>query len=187
PSHGELWDPATDVASACGPVLVVQSLGPRTVDVPMECGLRGIARQRQPEPFQHRLQRRSLEAEPGRGSPGASDHPARFFENPRDVRALDAFKRLVFVVDGPRRRLDPKRGERQAGAWRQNQGALDHVLQLADVSRPRIVTERLSRLARDHNDAAIHAAGELADEVIDENVDVLWPLTEGGDRDREDV
>src|SRR5262249_4909520 len=120
PSHGELWDPATDVASACGPVLVVQSLGPRTVDVPMKCGLRGIARQWQPETLQHRLQRRSLEAEPGRGSPGASDHPARLFENPRHVRPLDALERLSSVVGGSRRGLNPKRGESQAAAWRQN-------------------------------------------------------------------
>src|SRR2546430_11456982 len=176
-----------DVASACGPVLVVQSVGLRTTGVALEGGLRGIARQWQPEPLQHRVQRRSLEAEPGRGSPGASDHSVRRFENPRDVRPLDAFERLAFVVGGSRRGLDPKRRERQATAWRQNYGALDHVLQLADVSRPRMVTERLPRLARDHIDAAIQAAGKLADEVIDERVDVLRPLTEGRYRDREDV
>src|SRR5262245_30306385 len=153
----------------------------------MERGLRGFAWQWQPEPLQHRLQRRSLEAEPDGGPPGASDHPARLFENPRDVRALDAFERLVFLVGGSRRGLDPKRGERQPAAWRQNYGALDHILQLADVSRPRMATERLPRLARDHIDAAVHAAGKLADEVIDENVDVLRPLTEGRYRDREDV
>jgi len=50
-----------------------------------------------------------------------------------------------------------------------------------------MVTERLPRLARDHIDAAIQAAGKLADEVIDERVDVLRPLTEGRYRDREDV
>src|SRR5262245_4110368 len=153
----------------------------------MECGLRGIARQWQPEPLQHRLQRRSLEAEPGSGTPWASDHPARLFENPRDVRPLDAFERLVFVVGGSRRGLDPERGECQAAAWRQNHGALDHVLQLADVSRPRMVTERLPRLGRDHIDATIHAASKLADEVIDESIDVLRPLTERRYRDREDV
>src|SRR5438093_1256435 len=106
---------------------------------------------------------------------------------PRDVRPLDAFERLAFVVGGSRRGLDPKRRERQAAAWRQNHGALDHVLELADVSRPRMVTERLPRLARDHIDAAIHARGKPADEVIDERVDVLRPLTEGRYRDREDV
>lgn len=50
-----------------------------------------------------------------------------------------------------------------------------------------MVTERLPRLARDHIDAAIQAAGKLSDEVIDERVDVLRPLTEGRYRDREDV
>src|SRR5437870_2643428 len=185
--HGRLRDPTIDVASGCGPVLVVQSFGPRTAGVPMEGGLRGIARQWQPEPLHHRLQCRSLEAEPDRGSPGSSDHPVRLFENPRDVRPLDAFERLALVVGGSRRGLDPKRGECQEAAWRQNYGAMDHILQLADVSRPRMVTERLPRLARDHIDAAIQAAGKLADEVIDERVDVLRPLTEGRYRDREDV
>src|SRR2546426_7874659 len=42
--------------------------------------------------------------------------------------------------------------------------SLDHVLQLADVSGPRMVTERLPRLARDHVDAAIHTAGKLAED-----------------------
>jgi hypothetical protein len=56
----------------------------------MEVRLRGITREWQPEPLHHRLQRRSLEADPGRSFPGASDHPARFFENPRDVCPLDA-------------------------------------------------------------------------------------------------
>ena len=79
----------------------------------MESGLRGITRQWQPEPLQHRLQRRSLEAQPNRGSPRASDHPARLFQNPRDVRPLDPFERLGFVVGGARRRRDPKRRERQ--------------------------------------------------------------------------
>src|SRR5207245_11099562 len=41
--------------------------------------------------------------------------------------------------------------------------------------------------ARDHVGAAIHAVGKPADEVIDERVDVLRPLTEGRYRDREDV
>src|SRR4029077_7308174 len=109
------------------------------------------------------------------------------FESRDAVRPLDAFERLASVLGGSRRGLDPKRGERQAAAWRQDYGALDHVLQLADVSRPRMGTERLPRLARDHIDAAIQAAGKLADEVIDECVDVLRPLPEGRHRDREDV
>ena len=83
-------EPTSDVASACGPVLVVQSFGARTTSVRMEVRLRGITREWQPEPLHHRLQRRSLEADPGRSFPGASDHPARFFENPRDVCPLDA-------------------------------------------------------------------------------------------------
>src|SRR5947209_2349424 len=70
-----------DVASACDPVLVVQSFGSGKTGVPVECGLRGITRQWKPEPLHHRLQRRSLEAQPNRGSPGASDHPPRLCEN----------------------------------------------------------------------------------------------------------
>jgi hypothetical protein len=50
-----------------------------------------------------------------------------------------------------------------------------------------MVAESLSRLARDHVDVAIHARGKLGDEVVDERIDVLRPLTEGRDRDREHV
>src|SRR5689334_3343715 len=145
----------------------------------MESRLRGITRNWQPEALHHRLQRRSLEAEPDCGSPGTSDYPVRLFENPRDVRALDSFQGVDCVVRGSRRGLDPKRGKCQTATVRQNHGALDHILQLADVPWPRMVTKRLTRLARDHIDVSIHARGKLADEVIDERVDVLWPLTEG--------
>src|SRR5436190_20829061 len=105
----------------------------------MECGLRGIARQWQPEPLQHRLQCRSLEAEPDRGSPGASDHPVRLFENPRDVRPLDAFERLAFVVGGPRRGRYPMRGGWPAAAWPPNDCAWEHIPQLANGPRARSV------------------------------------------------
>src|SRR5215470_4605349 len=60
-------------ASAYGPVLLVQSFGSGTTRLPTECEFRGFTGKRQPEPLHHRLQRSSLEAEPGRRSPGPSD------------------------------------------------------------------------------------------------------------------
>src|SRR5262249_33784665 len=50
-----------------------------------------------------------------------------------------------------------------------------------------MLTERLSRLGRDHVDPAIQAARKVADEVVDEGIDVLRPLTKRRYRDREDV
>src|SRR5262245_37939125 len=50
-----------------------------------------------------------------------------------------------------------------------------------------MVAEHLSRLARDHIDLTLHAGSKLADEVIDERVDVVWALTQRRQRDREDV
>src|ERR1700741_954041 len=89
-----------DAASPHGAVLVARSGERRTQAWPLRRGPRGITRKRQSEPLQHRLQGGSLHAEAGGRSSRASDHPARLFENPRDVCTLDAFERLGSIVDG---------------------------------------------------------------------------------------
>src|SRR5882724_1245511 len=114
------------------------------------------------------MQRRSFDAEPGGGSPGASDHPVRLIENSRDEGSLDAFERLDFLGRTLRHGLDPNRRQCQAGTRREDYGALDHVLELAHVSRPRVATEYVERLAGYHIDLPIHAKGKLVDEVTDE-------------------
>jgi len=57
-------------------------------------------------PNRFTIERRSIEADPGRSFPGASDHPARFFENPRDVCPLDAV--VNSAVDASGRALCPE-------------------------------------------------------------------------------
>src|SRR5262249_4054343 len=66
-------------------------------------------------------------------------------------------------------------------------GALHDVFEFADVPRPRIVAEHLSRLGGDHIDATVHAQSKLADEVVDERVDVVGTLAQRRQRDRADV
>jgi hypothetical protein len=64
---------------------------------------------------------------------------------------------------------------------------LDHVLELADVSRPRVATERIEGFAGDHIDLPIHANGKLVDEMTDKCLDVVRSLPKWRYRDREDV
>src|SRR6266403_5419531 len=133
------------------------------------------------------MQRRSFDAEPGGGSPGASDHPVRLIENLRDEGALDAVERVDCLGRIRRHGLDPHRRQCQARTRREDHRTLDHVLELADVSRPRVATERIEAFAGDHIDLPIHAKGKLVDEVTGECLDVVRSLPKGRYRDREDV
>src|SRR5690606_16766231 len=64
--------------------------------------------------------------------------------------------------------------------------ALDHVLELADVSRPAVLEDRALRLRR--RDAPLPAVARVPlEEEGDELQDVLASLAERGERDRNDV
>ena len=65
-------------------------------------------------------------------------------------------------------------------------GALDGVLQLADVARPVVRVERLKRTALDAGDEAPGLLLVVFEEVYDERVDVAGPLAQGRKLNRED-
>src|SRR5215813_10165840 len=158
-----------------------------TAHAATECGIPTRTRTRKPESLQHGLQRRSLDAEPGGGSPGPCDDPVRLVERARDKGALGAFERLALLGRTLRHGFRRHPRQREAPTRREDYGALDHILELADISGPRVATEYVERLRGNHIDAAVHAAGKLRDEVVDERLDVVASFPEGWDRHREYV
>src|SRR5439155_22458433 len=70
-----------------------------------------------------------VDAEDARGALLALDHPARALEDALDVAALDVFQALGTRGCGG----GARKGELAVG---DDERALDHVLELADVSRP---------------------------------------------------
>src|SRR5216117_1782938 len=142
-----------------------------------------------PESLHQRLQRRTLHAEPRCRTPRASQHPVRLFEGTQDIGALDGPARRAMVADRrgfptPREVVE-RHLERPAAG--EDHGALDEVRELADVPGPSVSTERVQRLARDDLDAVVHWTPEPLDEVADQGRNVLGPLAERRDMDREHV
>ncbi len=73
------------------------------------------------------------------------------------------------------------------GAVAHHDGALDGVLELAHVARPRVVAEHVEGAARDAPRALAVLGGVLLDEVLRERRDVAAPVAQRRERDREDV
>ena len=84
-------------------------------------------------------------------------------------------------------RAAPPIGTSSVGPAREDHGALDQVLQLADVARPVVARQRLHRLGRDRLDRLLHPPRELLREVAHQHRDVLAPLAQRRHVDREDV
>ena len=66
-------------------------------------------------------------------------------------------------------------------------GALDNVLQLPDVARPVILLEQPEGIRRDLQSALRVLLAVLLEEMLGEQRDVLPPLAEGWQIDRDDV
>jgi hypothetical protein len=77
--------------------------------------------------------------------------------------------------------------QRQRVPARKNHGPLDDVLQLADVAGPRQPGERVEHGGGDHPDVLAVAPREALDEVPREQRDVLPPVPQRRNGDREDV
>src|SRR5438876_2269562 len=134
-----------------------------------------------------RLERGALEAQAGGGPLRTSEHPVGLAQRPENGVALRRFERGSGA--GRRERATPelRHGYAKGGPVRQDDGALDRVLELPHVSRPGIARERRHGVGGDGLDALVHATRELLHEVSDERRNVLWPLAERWKRDREDV
>ena len=99
----------------------------------------------------------------------------------------------VTAAAGRRRGLRPSCGGRSPSgnlkrrARREDHCALDDVLQLPDVARPRIVHQGLHDGGRDGLDPPAHPPGELLSEMADQPRDVVTAFSQRRQHDREDV
>ena len=144
-----------------------------------------------------KLQGRALDAEP-RGRPiGAGEDPVSLLQNRQDMPALHFLKGPGTVPKSIRRAIPMvairwtrlKIGKRnlKLGARGENNRALDHVLQLADVSRPRVTNERIHGLGRDGIDLLGHIEGKVLRKVPDEERNVLGALAQRRNMDGKNV
>ena len=72
-------------------------------------------------------------------------------------------------------------------AGRVDQGVLDDALQFADVARPGVLLEKLHGLGRHAVHAAVEFAVHAAEEVVHQQGDVVDPLAERRNADRQHV
>ena len=96
-----------------------------------------------------------------------------------------------FLPDAPEEEalggLKMKSGFVQLRFLSDNHGALDRILQFANVAQPRLLLQVVHRYGRDPSDALVHGQRELADEVVDEHGDVLAAVAQRRQFDAEDV
>ena len=82
--------------------------------------------------------------------------------------------------------VQPARIQREGLGFADDHGALDHVLELAHVSRPRVRLEQLERLRVDAADRLADLAGAAPHEVLREEPDVSGALAQRRHLERED-
>ncbi len=68
-----------------------------------------------------------------------------------------------------------------------NHTALDDILKLANVPRPRVVLHRVESALFDLADALSHTARKASREVVDQNRDIVLALAQRWDMHRENV
>src|SRR5215813_8922602 len=144
---------------------------------------------RYPEPFDHRLQRRTLHSQPGGGAARAPDRPVRLVENAEDVHPLHRLEGpgIVSVISPSRAPLELRERNFERSTLREDHGPLDEVGELSHVPRPRVAAERLEGLTAYHLDLAVHRTGEALQEATYQGRDVLGSLAQRRDEDGEDV
>ena len=78
-------------------------------------------------------------------------------------------------------------GEVEHAIARQDNGLLDHVLEFPDVSRPVIEPKGFQCARRDAIDRPAHLTANSIAEVTQKHRQILEPLPQRGQRDREDI
>src|SRR5437016_2825891 len=139
-----------------------------------------------PESLHQRLQRRTLHAEPRCRTPRASQHPVRLFEGTQDIGALDSPARCADSRGFPAPGEVVERHLERPAAGKDHR-PLDQIRELADVPGPSVPTECIQRLARDDLDPAVHGTRVPLDEIAHQGRNILGPLAERRDMDREHV
>src|SRR5437016_13845032 len=111
---------------------------------------------------------------------------SRYFVRGRSVYAAGWRNGFTGSTRG-RRQRDQIRIDFQDGSIAEHDGTLDHVLELADVSRPLVGTEMLHRLRRHGTDLLPEVPGEAREEEHDQSRDVGATLAQRWDLDRKHV
>src|SRR5579862_3024421 len=98
---------------------------------------------------------RSLQPKTACGPVGASDHPSRFFQDLQDVLAFDVFEGARTRSRGGHALELGKRGPQRLPRT-EDHSALDEILQLANVSGPRVGTKRFDRVVGNTGNLFVH-------------------------------
>src|ERR1700722_18498893 len=136
-----------------------------------------------------KLERGTLDTQSSSGSIRARENPVGLFQNRKDMPSLDFFKGRgsVGIARLRRARLQIAQRHLEYGTFGKNHRALDHILQLADVSRPRIADQCIHRLRGDGIDLLAHIEGEMLRKVADEEWDVFCALAQWGNMNGKNV
>ena len=86
-------------------------------------------------------------------------------------------KPLVWPFSAPRT-FKSARGTLSSGPWEKIHRTLNHILQLANVSRPWIANQRVHGLGRDGVDRLGHIEGEMLREVPNQERNIFGPLAQ---------
>ena len=111
-----------------------------------------------------------LQAEAIGGAVGAANAPARDVEHLTHVLLLDIDQAIAALLVPEQR---PRQFDRQLAAARADHRPLDDVAELADVARPRVLPQRVHRLAGDRLDLLAERGRELVHVPPHEQRDVL--------------
>src|SRR5271166_1128002 len=134
------------------------------------------------------LQGRAVQPQLYRGPVRSRQHPASLFQSCQNVRPFSLFQGLRFPTLRARSRARQFGGrDAQLGTRAQNHRPLDHVLQFANVSRPAVVDQSIHALLGDAFDVPVHAPGEVLNEMLHQQRDVLPPFAQCGNLDGKNI
>src|SRR5215510_7272511 len=165
--------------------------GSRDLGLEMSWPLRGfVGRTRNAELLEPAAEGVGMEAQDLGRAAGPVDDPMRLAEDGDDMAALDRFEggdRGISCRDGGAGGRLGVDLEVEGGAGREDDGALEHVLQLADIPGPSIGDEATQGLRAHAVEPPAGAGSELVDQEADQERDVLGAFSERGKRDGEDA
>src|ERR1700733_6447714 len=172
------------------PPLVISSLGWAAVSCAWSAYLRsggpGNAQ------FLHaKLQGGPLDSQPCGRSVGAGEDPVGLLQNGQDMPPLHFLKRCqsmpISVCSVQRAGLEVAEWDLERRTLGKDDGSFDYVLQLPDVSRPRVSNERVHGFRRNRVDLPGHSKRKMLREVPHQERDIFRTLAQRGNMDGKDV
>ena len=195
PNREEFWCAARKAQGAgtyesfAGDIIGRSIVGARAADTKCRGPLRVVVgRALDTELLEPAAQRVGVETQERGRALRPVDHPTCSPEDVQDMVTLDSFECEARAGGGRRDRLaEDVAADLQRAPGREDDGALEDILQLADVAGPGISSQPLHRLLADAVDALADPRGKFIQEESHQERDVLRPLAERGKRDREDT